>query len=142
MVSVYVSNAGTASGTITITSIDTVNHLVCGSFQFTLTNPADNTTKTITEGVFAYVPYLGGTGNNNPPPSSSDTIKAKVDGVIFDAVQVEVSIANGQLLIAGFSADLQKDIAILMPVGIAPGSYNMDFATVSILVFIIPLPPP
>jgi hypothetical protein len=131
VVSVFVSNAGTVGGTITISSIDSVHHLVSGSFHFTLNNPADNTTKTITEGVFAYVPYSGDPGgtNNHPPPSGSDTLQAKIDGNSFNAVQVEVSVSNGQLLIAGFSADLNKDIAILMPADIVPGSYDMDFAT-------------
>src|SRR5882672_10705054 len=33
---VYVSNSGTAGGTINITSIDSINHLVSGTFQLTL----------------------------------------------------------------------------------------------------------
>ncbi|HLA59580.1 MAG TPA: DUF6252 family protein, partial [Puia sp.] len=54
---VYVSNAGSAGGTVTISSIDTVNRVVSGSFQFTLTNPADNSTETVAKGVFDYLPY-------------------------------------------------------------------------------------
>ena len=63
---VYYSNSGSAAGTVTITSIDTVNHLVSGSFQFTLVNPSDNSTKTVTSGIFSYVPYSGGSGNTTP----------------------------------------------------------------------------
>jgi hypothetical protein len=127
---IFVSSVGTAGGTITISSIDSVNHLMSGSFQFTLTNPADNSTKSITKGVFAYVPYVGDPGGGIVPPTSgSDTIEATIDGNKFVAAQVEVSITNGQLLIAGFSADLTKDLAILMPANIVPGSYNMDFTT-------------
>ena len=32
-----------------------------GTFQFTLVNPADNSTKSITKGVFSYIPYTGDT---------------------------------------------------------------------------------
>jgi hypothetical protein len=54
---VYVSNAGAGGGSVTISSIDTVKHLVSGSFEFVLANPADNSTRTVSKGVFAYVPY-------------------------------------------------------------------------------------
>ncbi len=57
---VYYTNEGSAAGTVTISSIDTVNHLVSGNFQFTLVNPSDNSTKTVTKGVFSYIPYTGG----------------------------------------------------------------------------------
>ena len=53
---VYVSNAGAAGGTVAISSIDSINKVVSGSFQFTLTNTADNSTETVARGVFDYVP--------------------------------------------------------------------------------------
>ena len=127
-VNVYVSNIGTASGTVTISSIDTVNHLVNGSFQLSLVNPADNSTKTITRGVFSNVPYSGGNGNitvNN----GSDTVKAVINGNNFHGAQVEVTTLNGQLFISGISADGTQDLGLIMPVNITPGSYNMDFAS-------------
>ena len=128
---VYVSNIETAGGTTTITSIDTINHLVSGTFEFTLMNPADNTTKTITKGIFNYVPYGDGMGGvvNPPPGGSTDTIKATIDGVKFVSVDVISSITNGQLLIAGFSASGLSDVGLLMPPDIAAGSYPLDFAT-------------
>ena len=55
---VYVSNAGSAGGTVTISGIDTVNRVISGSFEFTLTNPADNSTETVAKGVFDLFPML------------------------------------------------------------------------------------
>ena|ERR1700676_2688046 len=126
--SVFVSNSGKAGGTVTISSIDTVNHKVSGTFQFTLTNPADNSTKTITKGVFDYLTYSGDTsGTVTPPGAALDTLLATVDGNKFIASTVQVSTSNGQLLIAGFSGT--QDIGLLIPPGLAPGTYNLDFAT-------------
>jgi Family of unknown function (DUF6252) len=129
---VYVSNSGTAGGTITISSIDTINQLVSGAFQFTLVNPADNSSVTITSGIFSYVPYGNGMGGGtNPPPvgGDADTLNATVDGVKFVSSDIIPSLTNGQLLIAGFSLSGSQDIGLLMPPEIKPGSYPLDFAT-------------
>ena len=125
---VYVSNAGAAGGTVIISSIDTVNRLVSGSFQFTLTNPADNTTETVAKGVFDYIPYVVGTIGLTPPSGSSkDTLEVTVDGNKFFASDVEVSDSAGQLLIAGFSGT--QDVGLFLPANITTGTYNLDFST-------------
>ena len=129
---VYVSNSGTAGGTVNISSIDTINHLVSGTFQLTLANPADNSKKTITQGVFDFVHYSGDTGTTIiPPPTGGlkDTLEVTIDGTRFFASDVEVSndSSTGQLLIAGFSG--QKDVGLFLPPTITPGTYNLDFAT-------------
>jgi Family of unknown function (DUF6252) len=129
---VYVSNSGSAGGTITISSIDTINQLVSGNFQFTLVNPADNTSVTIKNGIFSYVSYGTGTGSGtNPPPvnGGADTLNATIDGVKFVSADIIPSMANGQLVIAGFSTNGSQDIGLLMPPDIKPGSYPLDFAT-------------
>jgi hypothetical protein len=128
---VYVSNSGTAGGTITISSIDTINQLVSGSFQFMLVNPADNSSVTITNGIFSYVPYGSGMGGNVNPPvgGGADTLNANIDGVKFVSSDILPSLVNGQLLIAGFSMNGSQDIGLLMPPDIKPGSYPLDFAT-------------
>jgi len=125
---VYTSNTGAAGGNVTVTSIDSVKHLVSGSFMFTLINPVDNSRTAITAGVFNQVPYgVDTTGGTSP--SASDTLQAAVDGVQFNSAQVVSSITNGTLFIAGISANGAEDIALGMPVGISAGTYNMDFAT-------------
>jgi hypothetical protein len=126
---VYVSNSGTAGGSVTISSIDTINHLVSGSFEFTLANPADNSTKSITKGVFDYVPYTADTGIAVVPPPTGglkDTVQVTIDGNKFFASDVEASITSGQLLIAGFSGT--QDVGLYLPPAITAGTYNLDFA--------------
>jgi Family of unknown function (DUF6252) len=125
---VYYSNSGSATGTVTIASIDTINHLVSGSFQFTLMNPSDNSTKSVTSGVFSYVPYTGGTGNATPPPTSTDTLRALTDGNPFNPFQITTDASSGQLVIAGITSD-GTTMALLMPDNVTPGSYSLDFGT-------------
>jgi hypothetical protein len=125
---VYYSNSGTAAGTVTISSIDTVNHLVSGSFQFTLVNPSDNSTKSVTNGVFAYIPYTGGTGPITQPGTALDTLTAKVGTSLFSPFQITSSAAGGQLVIAGITTD-GATLALLMPDNVTAGSYDFDFGT-------------
>jgi hypothetical protein len=126
---VYYSNSGSATGTVTIASIDSVNHLMSGSFQFKLVNPSNNSIKTVTNGVFSYVPYSKGTGTGTtPPPTGTDTLKAKADGILFNPYQITTSVGSGQLVLAGIATD-GTTMALLMPDNITPGSYSLDFGT-------------
>ena len=79
---IYVSNVASANGTVNITSIDTIKHLVTGTFSFTLVDPTNNNQKTITSGVFNAVPYTGTTGGGTDE-SLKDTLDAMVGGVQF-----------------------------------------------------------
>lgn len=125
---VYVSNAGTAGGTVTISSIDSVNKVVSGNFEFTLTNPADNSTETVAKGVFDFVPYTAGVVGVIPPPGApKDTVEVTVDGTKFFASDVEISDSAGQMLIAGFSGT--QDVGLFFPSNITAGTYNLDFNT-------------
>jgi hypothetical protein len=125
---VYVSNAGSAGGTITISSIDSINKVVSGSFQFTLTNPADNSTETVAKGVFDYVPYAAGVVGVIPPPGASkDTLEVMVDGTKFFAADVEITDSAGQMVVAGFSGT--QDVGLIFPSNITAGTYNLDFNT-------------
>lgn len=125
---VYISNTGAAGGNVTISSIDSVKHLVSGSFMFTLIDPVDNSRTAITAGVFNMVPYsVDTTGGTSP--SASDTLQANVGGNQFNSAQVVSSITNGTLFIAGISSDGVSDLALGMPSNVSPGTYNMDFAT-------------
>jgi hypothetical protein len=123
----YSSDASNASGSITISSIDSVNHLMSGSFQLNLVDLSDNSSKTITEGVFTQIPYSGNIVPVTPPGALSDTLNATVDGSPFIGSTVEALQVGDQLIIAGISADGTKSIQIIMPFAITAGSYSLDF---------------
>jgi hypothetical protein len=102
-----------------------------GSFQFTLVDLSDNSNKTITKGVFSYVPYTGGTPI--PSQTGADTLNATVNGALFTPPQLIIKtqgVGQGsslQLLIGGISSDGTQRLALLMPADITPGAYPMDF---------------
>ena len=126
---VYISNQGTASGTVTVSSIDIVNKVMSGSFQFTLVNPADNSTKAITKGVFSYIPYTGDTSVVVvTPPGTADTLKVTVDNVVFNSATILTDVQMGELVIAGLSTDQSQSIDLAMPANISPGSYTFDIS--------------
>jgi Family of unknown function (DUF6252) len=125
---VYISNTGAAGGNVTISSVDSIKHLVSGSFLFTLINPTDNSQTSITAGIFNSIPYSVDT-TGSITTSSSDTLQATVGGVQFNSAQIVSSITDSTLFIAGISSDGVSDIALGMPSDISAGTYNMDFAT-------------
>lgn len=126
----YVSNKGTASGSILISSIDTVHRLVNGNFQFTLVDPSDNSVKTITTGVFTNLPYSASGSSLNPPPGVSvDTLQAKIDSNLFLAANVQAYIRASKLFISGLSADGTKNLTLVMPSTITAGTYNFSLTS-------------
>lgn len=132
----YISNTLNAGGTVNITSIDTVNHLISGNFELTLIDPYSNKTVSITKGVIGYVPY---TIETSPPVTTqSDTLTAVVDGNNFVSGQVLTDNTNNQLSLGGISTDATKSILLVMPGDITPGSYNMDFASGTYIGFYYP----
>lgn len=53
----YNQSTDTSTGTVTITSFDTVNNKVTGTFSFTAYNSTDSSIKTITNGVFNNITF-------------------------------------------------------------------------------------
>ena len=126
----YVSNKGTASGSITISSIDTVHRLVNGSFQFTLVDPSDNSVKTISKGVFTNLSYTVSGSSSNPPPGVAvDTLQAKIDSNLFFAATVQTYIRASKLFISGLAADGTKNLTLIMPSTITAGTYNFSLSS-------------
>jgi hypothetical protein len=129
----YLSNVGTAGGTLTITDIDTVNHLVNGSFAFTLIDPIDNTSKTVTQGIFYYLPYSGNAVVSNPIPTGNaiDTLKSMIGNNLFSASKVAAQAVGEQIIISGISADGIQNMELLMPENVTTGTYPLDFSGTS-----------
>jgi|KBSSwiStaDraftv2_1062776.scaffolds.fasta_scaffold218960_2 hypothetical protein len=132
----YISNTFNAGGTVNITSIDTVNHLISGNFELTLIDPYTNKTVSVTKGVIAYVPY---TVDSSPPVTTAlDTLTAVVDGNNFVSGQVLTDLTSNQLSLGGISTDGTKSILLVMPGDITAGTYDMDFASGTYIGFYYP----
>jgi hypothetical protein len=124
---IFTSSTTLSNGAVNITNIDSVKHLVSGTFSYTLVDPTDNSQKSITSGVFNAIPYTGTTGSGTGG-SLKDTLNAVVGAVPFTGALVVSNVTTGQLFVAGISADGNEDVALSMPQNVTPGAYNMDFA--------------
>ncbi len=132
----YLSNTSTdpskAGGTVSLTTIDTVNKTLSGTFQFKLYQESNTTTKTVTEGVFKNIPYNTIDSIRPPivpPGGNADTLIASIDSVVWNAAQVSGGTQSGMLIIAGASVDSQQTLGLYMPESISAGTYTLDFNT-------------
>lgn len=117
------------TGSVIITSIDTVNHTISGTFTFTgwwSDVDASLPSKVFTNGVFENIPYTGGPGTN--PIPGQDAFVATVDGT-FNNYASDLAIAvsgegeNEILSINAFHAT--NDIILHMKTNSAAGTYNL-----------------
>ncbi len=109
-----------SNGLLTITSMDTVNKKMGGTFSYKAWRATDNTFKEITQGVFTNVPYitsLSGGGNN--------TFTIKIDNVTFTPALITGTANNGTLNIIATDSQGIKSVGLGMPDNVSPGTYSM-----------------
>lgn len=130
-VTAFVSNDGSspddAGGTVNITSIDETNKTMSGTFSFKARRSTDNTSRTISEGVFTNIPYI----TTLPPGNATDTFNVKIDGVAFTPSVVS-GINNSMLssiIVQGTDATGVKGVAVYFPPTITPGIYTIGSLT-------------
>ena len=124
---VYLSNVGSSGGSVTISSIDSVNKVMSGTFSFTVTNSVDQSVKTISGGIFNNVPYTS--DNVTLPGGSADTLIATVDGVKFTSLQVIKNDLNGQITLAGINAAGDQGISLFLPDTVQTNrTYSLDYS--------------
>lgn len=114
-------STGETSGTVTIVSIDTVNHTFTGNFSFTGwydDEEAGLPTMQFTNGVFQNVPYVG---NDNPLPGS-DSFVATVDDEEFNYVNDLVVALGGEFISINANADTH-DLQLFIQADITTGTH-------------------
>ena len=118
-----------SSGHLTITSIDTTNKRINGTFAFNAWRATDNTFKNITAGEFENVTYtttINSTGNN--------TFTIKIDNVTFTPAVITgtyVQMMNNIMINAADNVG-SKAVGLTVPSTVTPGTYNLaPFGTYS-----------
>lgn len=124
-------STGQESGTVSITSIDTVNKTISGTFNFVgwwgneeLNLPSI----AFTNGSFSNIPYTGTTGGG--PVTSDEYFKARVDGQdnTYTGVDLAVALADGgsgeTISINAFAPD--HTLVISAAADITPGTYEFS----------------
>jgi hypothetical protein len=114
----------TDTAQITITSIDTINKRVVGSFKFTGVRFADGgaavDTKVFTNGSFA-LQYL----DEAPPGPANNTFTAKLDDNDFVPTAINGVNSNGRLSLIGRRGSVET-IGLTLINTITPGDYDLD----------------
>lgn len=107
-----------ASGTVTITSFDTVNETVSGTFTGVMSDIAGvDPDVIITNGVFQNIMYIVTT--------STDECEADIDGTVFVADFFASIEINNQIGIT-FSNSLNEQINLSFPLGVTAGTYPIE----------------
>ena len=122
-------------GNLNITSIDTTNKVMSGTFSMKVYRQIDSLQRNITEGVFTNVPYT----TQPAPTSGTDTFRVKIDGADFSYDILSGISAFGQIHVSASQGGV-KSVGITVPddapVGVDTfdlseyvGQYNVDAST-------------
>lgn len=112
-----------AGGLVIINEIDRVKKTLSGTFSFKVFRDLDGHQKVITSGVFYKVSYV----NSLPRAKSSDTLQASIDGNNWVAQSIGAQTISGQLAVSGSLFSGAQTVGLIMPTGIGPGTYPLDF---------------
>ena len=141
---VYLTNSSVevakAGGTIEISAIDTLNKTVTGTFSFTGYRASDQSTVSVTNGVFKALAYSitggGSVTDSTIADNGRDTLSAYIDGTLFVADPGEITNVIGDVAgvstiqIVGRKAIANGDFASFsgaFPVALTPGSHSFDY---------------
>ncbi len=108
-------------GNLNVTSIDTVHKTISGTFSMKVYRQMDSLQRTITEGVFANIPYTASV----PPPAATDSFMVKINGIDFVYNQLVGISAFGKISIS-FSMGAAPTVGITVPDTAVPGSHPFD----------------
>ncbi|OIQ22482.1 MAG: hypothetical protein BM557_00400 [Flavobacterium sp. MedPE-SWcel] len=120
------------NGFVTITSINTVNNTISGTFEFTgyWSNDEDgiDTPVVLTSGIFTNISYTG--GNVDPDPTNEEYFTATVGSVDKD-YSVILSAQSGEFLtLSGQIVSPASQVQLLMNVNITAGTYTIDGSSI------------
>ena len=111
-------------GNLNVTSIDTVNKTISGTFSMQVYRQFDSLQRTITEGVFTNISY-----STEPPPlSGTDSFRVKVAGVPFTYNILGGFSAFGRISVTA-SQGAAPSVGITVPDTAIPGTYAFDVFT-------------
>lgn len=109
-------------GTMNVTSINTTQKTISGTFKMYVIRALDGVKRNITEGVFSDVSYA----TAPPPPAATDTFTVKINGTEFIETSLAGFSAVGRIT---FSAANVSGAGVGLSVisNAVPGTYPIDF---------------
>lgn len=118
-----------SGGEVNITSIDTTNKKMSGTFSFKVFRMTDGLSRNITEGSFTNLSYT----TTLPPANATDTFNVKISGTqwnpptIFAVKAPAIPPLPATIAVSGTDATASKVVGLIFPADITPGSYTLDF---------------
>jgi hypothetical protein len=113
-----------AGGQITISSIDTVNKTIAGTFTSTVFVADDQPSISIT-GSFNLSYATTITDINGNSTTTKDTVKAIIDGKAWTAPVVSGMAFNG-IVISSSAQDMSRTLGFKLPEDVTVGTYKLD----------------
>jgi hypothetical protein len=111
-------------GNLNVTSIDTVNKTISGTFNMQVYRQMDSQQRTITEGVFTNISY-----STAPPPlSGTDSFRVKVAGIDFTYNLLTGISVFGRISVSA-SQGAAPTVGITVPDNVTVGTYPFDVFT-------------
>lgn len=120
-------NISQSGGEVNITSIDTANKKMSGTFSFKVYRIADDSIINFTQGSFTNLTYATGLP---PAGNTPDTFRVKINGVLWVPPVILSAVPpapyNNNLSVSGMDQATFKTVGINMPSDITPGTYSFS----------------
>jgi hypothetical protein len=115
------NNTSESGGTLSITSVDTANKKMSGTFSMNVYRQLDASQKDIIEGTFANVTYET---QALPSANATDTFRLKADGISFPVSSITGVSAFNRINISANNADISKTVGLSFSSNITAGTYT------------------
>ncbi|HBS85387.1 MAG: hypothetical protein A2W91_16395 [Bacteroidetes bacterium GWF2_38_335] len=102
-------------GELVITSINTTDSLMSGTFHFVLFRHSDSTSVSITEGEFVNIPYT-----KELPVVDGNDMSCKIDGTVFNPTTI-----SGTDMIVLNGTNGTTTVGLAMPATVTAGTYSL-----------------
>ncbi len=109
-------------GSVNVTSIDTANKTISGTFEMRVYRQVDSMQLTFTEGKFTNISYA----SQIAPPSGTDSFRVKLDGAQFNYTGLVAVKAVGLISVSAYNGSGTPGVAVNVPDNITPGTYNFS----------------
>ncbi|MFL9843614.1 DUF6252 family protein [Flavobacterium rhizosphaerae] len=116
------------SGSVTINTINTVNHTISGTFSFTgyWSDPSANLpTIQFTNGKFTSLPYTSDTEPDPDPETGTPLFKVMIDGEEYIADNYAATVGNGLITISGERGTAGEYVGLAID-GTTEGTYTAE----------------
>jgi len=117
----YATNADPdCNGIVNISSINTTDSVISGTFEFYAYSPFGKGFVSVSEGSFSNVPFT-----TELPATPDNSLIVDIDGSTFTASSVNAMVAMGKINISASDAQITQTVGITIDEGLEAGTYDI-----------------